>query len=525
LALGAVGWIVLAVAIVDPRREFLGQDDGWAYARSVQHMLATGRYQLDQWSAANMPAQILLGAGLAKLFGYSLTLLRLQTLMLLAVALVSFWGLLRELGSSRRDSTVLTLGLAASPLVFMLSLTFMSDIQFVGWLLLALWLYVRGLRTGQLGVMLLASVAAAAAIGTRQFGVVVLGGLALTVVVARPRPQLSNVLMGSILPAAALVWQLQQALATPNFTQAYRLAEQAVFMRQPVSLLAIELAWRLSISVQYLALFLLPVAPLLIGIALRSMPSTRRRTGVAVTLTAAITALIMIGLSLDSTLTVRPPRTGGHGWPALGLIWVLPTVLWDQPRLVQIAIDRLAVVNMVPLIWLAVTAFQTLPAIRRARPGAILLGSSGLALYALQLAYVQFNDTYFVSLLPFALLFVAWRLRETGVSRPWLVSGVVLMLVTLVAMAVWMRGDYDRQQRAWQAADRIAAAGLAPARIAAPRHWAEYHGAFDDWIAAGAPGLADPPRTLTPPQDPFHDPFYAWLGARDAAASKSVAPL
>ena len=57
--------LAVAIAIVDPLREFLSQDDGWAYARMVEHLLKTGQYRLDAWSAANMPVQIYFAAALA----------------------------------------------------------------------------------------------------------------------------------------------------------------------------------------------------------------------------------------------------------------------------------------------------------------------------------------------------------------------------------------------------------------------------------------------------------------------------
>ena len=79
-ALLIVAALLCAVVIVDPVREFMSQDDGWAYARSVEHLLRTGEYRLDAWSAANMPVQIYLAAGLAEMFGYSLSLLRVSTL-------------------------------------------------------------------------------------------------------------------------------------------------------------------------------------------------------------------------------------------------------------------------------------------------------------------------------------------------------------------------------------------------------------------------------------------------------------
>ena len=154
-----VAALLCAVVIVDPVREFRSQDDGWAYARSVEHLLRTGEYRLDAWSAANNPVQIYLAAGLAEIFGHSLGLLRLSTLMLLVASLAALYGLLRRGSLPAWPAAVLTLGLLASPLVLMLSFTFMSDIQLMGWMLIALWLYSRGFESRSEGNLLLGSIA------------------------------------------------------------------------------------------------------------------------------------------------------------------------------------------------------------------------------------------------------------------------------------------------------------------------------------------------------------------------------
>ena len=64
--------LAATVTLVDPRRELLTWDDGWAYARSVALLLKTGHYKLDI-GAANTPVQIALAAFASKIFGYSLT--------------------------------------------------------------------------------------------------------------------------------------------------------------------------------------------------------------------------------------------------------------------------------------------------------------------------------------------------------------------------------------------------------------------------------------------------------------------
>ena len=128
-------------------------------------------------------------------------------------------------------AAVLTLGLLASPLVLMLSFTFMSDIQFMGWMLIALWLYSRGFESRSEGNLLLGSIAAACAIGTRQFGVALIVGVVVAWLVSRPasRPALRSLLRALTLPLAVSAWQLRAGLATPNFPQVVRLHEQAYF--------------------------------------------------------------------------------------------------------------------------------------------------------------------------------------------------------------------------------------------------------------------------------------------------------
>jgi 4-amino-4-deoxy-L-arabinose transferase-like glycosyltransferase len=207
--------------VINPFREMLSEDDGWAYARTVQRLLATGHYQLDSWSAANMPVQIYLAAGLAKLGGYSLSLLRCTTLALLVVGLGSFYALLRELGYTRSAASVVTLAIPASPLVLMLAFTFMSDVQFLGWLLLSLWLYVRGMRHQSAGTMLLGSLAAGCAIGTRQFGIAIIGGLIVSWLLSRRESRRPTRLMlaGLLIPLVAAGAQFYIGLKVPNFTQ------------------------------------------------------------------------------------------------------------------------------------------------------------------------------------------------------------------------------------------------------------------------------------------------------------------
>ena len=520
------GALLCAVVIVDPLREFMSQDDGWAYARSVEHLLRTGEYRLDAWSAANMPVQIYLAAGLAEIFGYSLSLLRVSTLMLLVAGLATLYGLLRRASLPGWPAAVLTLGLLASPLVLMLSLTFMSDIQFMGWLLIALWLYSRGFESRSDRDLLLGSVAAACAIGTRQFGMALIAGVIVAWVVSRPasRSPLRGLLWALALPLAVSAWQVRAGLVAPNVTQSVRLHEQAYFLTLPPSNMAHEIGWRLFTVLQYLGLSLLPVLPLLASLCLAREDRRDGRQVVGTTraafpserspkMTAVLALLTLAGLLLFSLKNsdISKRAGGGHVLP---LPWMLPTAFSDK-RWLLLGLAAAGVVGTFFLLLLFWRWQGTRPRVRDLPWQSLLTVATGLILVALHLGYVQFNDTYLVGMLPFVLLLIGAALAIRPAATWVLTATVAWSFAMLVVLSVWMRGDYNRQQALWASADRLVASGTPPHCIGATRHWSEYHGAFDDWLAATNPRF-DHQRGVRSRASPdaMHDPFYAWMEVR-----------
>ena len=99
---------------------------------------------------------------------------------------------------------VLALALFASPLVFRFSFNFMTDVPFLVSLIVALLIYSQAIRRESAPLMVLASIAAAASVLTRQFGVVLIGGLALTGALDRHRRRRAPLcVLGLALPLAA----------------------------------------------------------------------------------------------------------------------------------------------------------------------------------------------------------------------------------------------------------------------------------------------------------------------------------
>lgn len=213
--------LTTAIVFVNPVRNALAADDNWAYCLGVRHLLATGEYRLHDWAGVNMPVQIYLATFLAELFGYSFTLLRFSTIVLLFVAVVSLYCLLRDFGAGDGEAALVTAAVATSPLIFFLSFTFQTDVQFLGWELVAVWFYCRAIKGRSYLLMAMGSVAAAAAIGTRQFGVALVAGLVITWFCFeddRSRKLLLYV-TGLTLPLLMTLWQIAFGTQRPTFSE------------------------------------------------------------------------------------------------------------------------------------------------------------------------------------------------------------------------------------------------------------------------------------------------------------------
>src|SRR5437867_3195882 len=140
LGLFAVGWL-----LVGPRANVPVIDD-WVYAWSVEHLLQTGRLQVLEFSAIYPIAQILWGALFARVAGFSFGVLRLSTLALAATGCAAAYATLRELGCRRSTSLLGAFALALDPVVFAMSFSFMTEVPFNAFSLLALYWYIRAIR-------------------------------------------------------------------------------------------------------------------------------------------------------------------------------------------------------------------------------------------------------------------------------------------------------------------------------------------------------------------------------------------
>src|SRR5580704_5132381 len=255
-------WIVLALYLaavfaVNPFRECPVRDD-WAYAWSAWRLLETGHYQAHDWSSANTPFQAIWGGAFCLVFGKSFVALRWSTIVLAVLGLFAFRGLAREHGLSRTGADLLTLCVASCSIFFKLSLSYMSDVPFASLLTIAVIFYTRAVRTMRWTNWIAGSIAAAATVGTRQFGVAVVAAVGLIWLFDQRRwANWGSYAVGISLSVLSTAWQLNQGWNHPNWAagfQVYRarnyFASGAFFKQLP---------WRPAAVIEYLAWFLIPL--------------------------------------------------------------------------------------------------------------------------------------------------------------------------------------------------------------------------------------------------------------------------
>jgi hypothetical protein len=106
----------------------MGVCDDWSYILSAQKLAVTGHVVYNGWATAMLGWQLYLAAAFIRLFGFSLTTVRMSTLLVAMTLAFVLQRTLVRANINERNATIGTLALVLSPLYLMLSVTFMTDI-------------------------------------------------------------------------------------------------------------------------------------------------------------------------------------------------------------------------------------------------------------------------------------------------------------------------------------------------------------------------------------------------------------
>jgi hypothetical protein len=480
--------IVLALfaiaALIVPTMTQVATTDDWGYTRSVEILLDEGTLKVFPVVAATAVGQILWGALFGAVFGMSLGLMRVSTVVMVALGAVALYAILRQLGVSRGRSA---LGMAAwlfNPLTFSLAFTFMTDAHLASAMLIALALYLRGLRPDRedLRWVVAGSVACGFAFLIRQQGALIPLAVGVYLLLTGRlwvrRDDLRRLLAVAAAPIVTVVayyawlrWLNDVPEVQQHFLDEVRDAGWAG-------------TWLLVRRIPVYAAFYagLLVVPILVAIA----PWRRRRgvpapvSGFMVYLGAGWVVFVLAALYLAGR--------GGQQMPfvpqfvGLGGIGP-PDVLGSRPRLVEVGgwvTTALTVAAAAGAILLGVAVVRRLGGARTPeRAGFWLVAMVGLWQLAgvLPPSYHYLHrgvtlDRYLLPVIPIAIVAILWALREVELLQP--VAWTLLAVVAAFSIA-GTRDYLVFLDAVWDTAAYANENGVENDRLDAGSAWDGYH--------------------------------------------------
>jgi hypothetical protein len=480
---GAVLALFAIAALIVPTMTQVATTDDWGYTRSVEILLDEGVLKVFPVVAATAVGQILWGALFGAVFGMSLGMMRVSTLVMVALGAVALYAILRQLGVSRGRGA---LGMALwlfNPLTFSLAFTFMTDAHFASAMLIAVALYLRGLRPDRedLRWVVAGSVAAAFAFLIRQQGALIPLAVGVWLLVTGRlwlrRDDLRRLLAVAAVPVLTVVayyawlrWLNDVPDVQQHFLDEVRDAGWAG-------------TWLLARRIPVYAAFYagLLLIPILVAIApWRRRSAPRPISGFMVYLGAGWVAFILAALYLAGKRGQQMPFAPQFvGLGGLGP----PDVLGSRPRLVPVdgwVTTSLTVAAAIGAILLGVVIVRALGGARTPeRAGLLLVVMVGLWQLAgiLPPSYHYLHrgvtlDRYLLPVIPIAIIAALWALRDVDLLQPvaW------TLLVVVAAFSIAGTRDYlVFLDHVWGMAEHANENGVDNDRLDAGSAWDGYH--------------------------------------------------
>lgn len=162
----------VAEIIVMPLGEFPLNDD-WAYTSAVITFYKTGEINFGNFPAMSLCTHILWGYAFTKLFGLSFFLLRCSSMLSLIIGLAFLNKLLIQITDNKKIAAFACVLLLFNPLVFNLSNTFMTDVNFNTLIILCFYFAYRFFKTQSWLHYALFLFFSVALVLLRQYGIIV----------------------------------------------------------------------------------------------------------------------------------------------------------------------------------------------------------------------------------------------------------------------------------------------------------------------------------------------------------------
>lgn len=418
-------WLCL-IALIHPVGEFPLNDD-WVYAATARSLLEHGRLTVIPYTEAASVTHVLWGTLFCLPGGWSYAALRLSTALLGLVGVLTTSSLLRQTGASRPVAVLGGVTLALNPLYLSLSLTFMTDVPFTVLIVLALLSLGRSLRRDSSTDLTIGTLLSAAALLTRQAGLLV--ALAFVPLAFLRHGRTWKGLAWATLPSATCgavlaVWHVWAERAGIDWLRNDRVRRTLESWSTDPQRAAADAAWQAVVGIVYVGLFCLPVLlPLASLWGSDLTPRARLAAGLGVFGLGAVAAFLALGTGSLMPLSSNVLFDVGLGPATLRDVFIKGLPNWPRaPGGFWLAVTALGAAGASLLVaFSAIAALRAASSVaRRSGAGwlAALAGTFGL-LYLTLNAVAGYFDRYLLPLVPIALVVAASTLNgRRGMERP-----------------------------------------------------------------------------------------------------------
>lgn len=498
-------------ATIIPTMANIATTDDWAYTRAVEILYWDVRLTMFPVVAATAVGQVFWGGLFALIFGMELGVMRLSTVVMVAIGSIALYTILRQVGVSRSRGS---LGMAVylfNPLSFILAFTFMTDAHFASVMLISVAWYMYGLHPERPRpwAIVLASLFAGYAFWIRQQGAFIPIGVLFYLVAARRLwfNWRSVRLAAQVLVAPAAMLLIYYAWLywvndVPDVQEGFLNRARGYGWDGTWFLIRYLTYFELA----YLGFFMLPLT-------LALLPGFRARAGQALfsspvgywAFVSWVGALIT-GLYLLTQQGRRMPYIGqflGAGGYGPG------DVPGPRQRLIEWTwfYDVLTIVSISGAVVLGLVLCRRLIDNRtpeRAAAGLLAMVALWQAVGILPPSYQYLTrggslDRYLLPLIPLTIALVLWSIRELRLIQPlaWLVIAVMAVVSTAATRDYLVYMD-----AVWSMARDANRAGVVNEKMDAGSGWDGYH-LYTDMIDQNIT------RNMSPSRSPWWINFYA----------------
>jgi len=470
-------------------------NDDWVYARDCATLASTGRLILTGFESAWALPQIIIGAILTNIFGFSHVILRSVGVVSLAAVVLMTDTYLRYVKLSSTARLIVFAALLFNPVSYILSLGFMTDLPFLFFWLVACFCWDKALVTGKQSWLVSATVATVIAMAERQFALLIPVSVSLLLLlhwVLAPRSTYLHanwstgpsklrgwfiLFVGIIFAAFAFiaVW-IYQINSIPPLV--HTVQPSLAFIPATATAIAfagLKFAFKIPL---FLALSSLPL------ILVLDRPATNPKLQRIATGITTITVLIILYLMIDAEFPLFGKLISQFGISKANsvLLGIRVPIFGVMSNRLLIALAGVGIVMLIPrLIPVAYSWIKTTPSDLYTecnetklastvdnKLGIVLVTSSLLYLLAIILR-LSYYDRYFLIALPGIWVLVAKSGTVNSFLRNMLATACV---AAFASMSITLAHDYFRWNEArWSAAEKLVHSGIPASSIHAGYEW------------------------------------------------------